>query len=377
MKCIYCNTEQIDKAFFCPNCFKQTKCRHCGETLLKDAKICIYCGTEIGKESAEKSVNTIEFSETQTGRTFKASFTDSVGQSISDSFGLFIANKINLKNQLPSGKQQKSKPINEQDTVVVEGKHHEEPEEIDIIEINNDDTPTLNDVKLRDLAKNETDWLLVYMYFASEKGTKEFTRENIIQLYKDSGRRTDNRIKSLSQYFKRVAQALYIKSTNETNFILLDKGKKKVLEIFKGNSVASPKQSKPIKKGSSNNGKSVNKSNPKTTTKAIRFIDLKLTLPEQESLNNFYDSKKPTTQNEKVIVAMKWFLNNNDSEEVAIEEMNYLLSIASKTPPALKQVLGNMVGSKFRWVTKGSKGKYQLSSIAENHIANNLPKKSK
>jgi len=83
--------------------------------------------------------------------------------------------------------------------------------------------PTLKDVKLRDLPKSEIDWLVVYAFYASNYGTKEFTREDLLRLYKDTDRRTDNRIRSLSSYIKAALKALYIKSTNDTNFIILQK----------------------------------------------------------------------------------------------------------------------------------------------------------
>lgn len=243
------------------------------------------------------------------------------------------------------------------------------------------DTPTLKDVKLRDLAKSETDWLLVYAFYASEGGTKEFTRENIIQLYKDTDRRTDNRIKSLSQFFKNISKALYIKSTNDTDFILLEKGKLKVAEIFSGNSKGADRKpsakTKSVLVPKSAEKKSAEPKAKKTKqnkTNSVGFVDLKLTPAEQKSLNEFFENKKPKTQNEKVIVAMKWFIDDKKVDEVSMEEMNYLLSIAAETPSALAQVLGNMVGAGFRWVTKGDKGKYKLSSIGENFVVNKLPK---
>ncbi|MBP6025548.1 hypothetical protein [Ferruginibacter sp.] len=262
-------------------------------------------------------------------------------------------------------------------------KHLGQPEEATFIDVA--DIPTLKDVKLRDLAKSETDWLLVYAYYASAGGTKEYTRDNIIQLYKDTDRRTDNRIKSLSQLFKNISKALYIKSTNDTNFILLEKGKNKVLEIFKGNSSAKTAKKTIVKSKLSENKMTdedkiketkAKKGKPKTTN-SIGFVDLKLTPAEQKSLNDFFEVKQPKTQNEKVITAMKWFIDDKKIDEVAMEEMNYLLSIAAETPPALAQVLGNMVGAGFRWVTKGEIGKYKLSSIGENYVVNKLPKKSK
>lgn len=246
------------------------------------------------------------------------------------------------------------------------------------------DVPTLKDVKLRDLAKSETDWLLVYAYYASEGGTKEFTRENIIQLYKDTDRRTDNRIRSLSQFFKNISKALYIKSTNDTDFILLEKGKLKVAEIFSGNAKGTDRKpsaktkSVPAPKSVEKKGVEPKAKKAKANkTNGVGFVDLKLTPAEQKSLNEFFESKKPKTQNEKVIVAMKWFIDDKKVDEVSMEEMNYLLSIAAETPSALAQVLGNMVGAGFRWVTKGDRGKYRLSSIGENYVVNKLPKGTK
>jgi hypothetical protein len=380
MNCIYCNFQQPDKGFFCPNCFKQVKCKHCSEVLLKEAKICVFCGEDVGQKNSATNLNTIEFSETETERNFKASFTDTVGQSISESFGMILTNKIGSKKHLATAlpistvNLQQTEMVETDAEIVVDSKlkttAEHEPKDI----------PTLKDVKLRDLAKNETDWLLVYMYYASEGGTKEFTRENIIQLYKDTGRRTDSRINGLSQYFKSISKALYIKSTNDKDFILLEKGKNKVLEVFKGNSSARIEK----KSYSKNNLSSAQKPDenievgPKSkktkTTNTIGFVDLKLSHAEQKLLTDFFENKRPRTQNEKVIVAMRWFIDYKKIDEVSMEEINYLLSIASETPSALAQVLGNIVGSKFRWVIKGSVGKYQLSSIGESYIMNKLPK---
>lgn len=266
-------------------------------------------------------------------------------------------------------------------TITPEQRFNQIGQSEEVTSFNLTDIPTLQEIKLRDLAKSETDWLMIYVYYASEGGTKEFTRENIIQLYKDTDRKTDKRIGGLSQLFKNISKALYVKSTNDINFILLDKGKAKVMEIFKGHST-----SKIGRKVSSKAKltiepevipKKVSEKKKSKSTKSIEFVDLKLTIVEQKSLNDFFNTKKPKTQNEKVIVAMKWFIDNKKTDEVSLEEMNYLLSIAAETPTALAQVLGNMIGANFRWVTKGSVGKYQLSSIAESYLLNKLPKISK
>lgn len=383
MNCIYCNSQLSDKGFYCPNCFKQSKCKHCSEPLLKDIKICVFCGEEIGQESSSSNLNTIEFSETETERKFKASFTDTVGQSISDSFGMILTNKIGSRKILPPTQTFTDIDQQRSETENLNAEIEKDTQLDNLQEVDTKTIPSLQEIKLRDLAKNETDWLLVYTYFASERTTKEFTRENIVKLYKDSDRKNDKRINGLSQLIKNISKARYIKPTNESKFILLEKGKKKVLEIFKGNS-----SSKSVR---NYNSKTESKLNPKVSKKkdpdskirktkgisSIGFVDLKLTIPEQKLLKEFFEFKMPISQNENVIVAMKWFIDTKKVEEVSKEEMNYLLSVASTTPRALPQVLGNIMGSSYRWITKGSKGKYKLSTIAENYILTKLPKSNK
>ena len=97
MECLNCNNQVPDKGYFCPSCSKQFKCKSCNELLLKDAKACIFCGEEAGSKTTPPNMNTIEFSETKNSRNFKANFTDIVGQSISDSFGIILSNKIATK----------------------------------------------------------------------------------------------------------------------------------------------------------------------------------------------------------------------------------------------------------------------------------------
>jgi hypothetical protein len=378
MECIYCNTQQPNKGFFCPSCAKQTKCKTCNEELIKDAKVCVYCAEAVGQKENISNINTIEFSETETERNFKATFTDTVGQSISESFGMILSSKIGSKKNLPSSLPSSIIENKKTDTIDTEAEVLADSEVDSTLEnsIESNDLPTLRDVKLRDLAKNETDWLLVYAFNASKNGTKEFTRENIAQLYRDTDRYTLNRQKAFSRSIKQIIKSLYIKSTNDTNFILLEKGKKKAIEILNGNSNSKASSTFVNKNTHKEKGSDVSESKDKKTksSNSIGFVDLKLPQAEQKALKDFFLAKKPKSQNEKVITAMKWFLDHKKLDEISVEEINYLLSLASEAPTALPQVLGNMIGASYRWVTKGSKGKYQLSSIGESHILNNLPK---
>lgn len=94
--CVYCGNTPPPKGFFCPNCAKQIRCKNCKENLEKDAIACIYCGIEVTSEiptnefSYQPGLNTIEYHETRSSRSFKASVSDNVGNSLSSVLGAFV-----------------------------------------------------------------------------------------------------------------------------------------------------------------------------------------------------------------------------------------------------------------------------------------------
>lgn len=339
MNCIYCDAQQPDRGFFCPSCFKQTKCKHCSELLLKDAKICVFCGEALGQKTTATNVNTIEFSETETERKFKASFTDTVGQSISDSFGMILTNKMGSRKHIPTSLPfQNSNQSNE----IID----EDVENIDDSSTNispnlqQNEIPTLDDVKLRDLAKSETEWILVYAYFASKMGTTVFTRENISQLYKDTKRYTLNNRKNLSQNFRNISRALYIKSTNGNDFILLPKGKEKVIEIFRGNS-------KVVNKKKSASGGEPSKSKVSNNHKVL--TDLNLRPKGKISLKDFA-AKYVIKSGEELSLLIIYYLKEELKETVTANHIySCYKELGIKIPQYFKQTLSNQKNRK-NWI---------------------------
>ena len=88
MECIYCGCNLPDNAKFCPKCLRQIVCIDCGEVLFKDSSICISCGNPLKNiiHSNNNAVNNIEFIENENGKTFKASFTDTVAGNVVETF---------------------------------------------------------------------------------------------------------------------------------------------------------------------------------------------------------------------------------------------------------------------------------------------------
>lgn len=112
--CIHCNSHLPSKGFYCPNCATQVRCKSCSEALELQAAACIYCGASVSSTPSNPNLNpngatlnSIEYSETKFTKSFKASFTDSVGTSVSEAFGHVLAKGL-LTNHQSQPKFQKN-----------------------------------------------------------------------------------------------------------------------------------------------------------------------------------------------------------------------------------------------------------------------------
>lgn len=373
MTCIYCDCPVPERGLFCPKCTKQIKCKQCKEELILDSIICIVCGEQVGQKVIPTNINNIEYFESETERTFKASFTDIAVQGVSDSLKMILANKNGLRNFIP--------PLNQISNVNNEANDIVDTE-VEILDdnvakikqnmISPESMPTLKDVKLRDLAKTEMDWVLVYSYFASNNGTSEYTRDDINEQYTLSDRKTRNRISNLSQNIKKISKSGYIKSTNDTNFILLPKGLEIVMCIFNDQSTSKAKVIS--KKKGQNESEKINNSKKNKNNNSNNFIDLNFAKTDIDSLVTFFKNKKPKSQNEEVLVVIKWYKEQKAKHDISLQEIKYLLKICSKVPGALEQVLINIKGEKFNWIANTNDSKVSITSIGDSYVTSSLPK---
>ena len=123
MKCIYCESELPANAKFCPKCLNQVICLECGETLLKETPICIFCGTSLKKKNNSSNytaINSIEFTENENGKSFKASFTDVVGGNFVETFSRIFPLNNNLSKKYLQVSQSEDKIVDVTDVDLLE-----------------------------------------------------------------------------------------------------------------------------------------------------------------------------------------------------------------------------------------------------------------
>ena len=102
--------------------------------------------------------------------------------------------------------------------------------------------PNLKDVALKNLPKSEVEWILIYAFYASEFGIKEFTRYDINSQYELSKRKSENTTKNLSSNMNAVIKRGWMKSLDDDEYILENSGKIYALQVLQGNSTAKPKR---------------------------------------------------------------------------------------------------------------------------------------
>lgn len=240
------------------------------------------------------------------------------------------------------------------------------------------DTPTLKDIKLRDLAKTEKDWMIVYSFLAADGGNNTFTRANVIDLYKESGRFSDKIANGLSQYFKTLAKADIIKATSDTEFIILQEGKEKAIQIFQGNSQSKTSKSttKSIKSSSKKDSKTAKKSGSSKKFEFTLDKNLNLRPDGKDSLKDFA-SKYDISSTPKQIILIIHYLKNILSESQVGGNQIYtgLDSLGVRIPESLKQIIINTKGRSYGWLDYDNVDDISLSQKGKNVVKHDLPKK--
>lgn len=92
--------------------------------------------------------------------------------------------------------------------------------------------PSLRDVAMKDLAKSESEWILVYSLYSSNFGENSFTIADIRKMYRDSGRHTASRNKNVGNNMKTLVKNDLVSYLNDKEMILKEDGKQLAISIL-------------------------------------------------------------------------------------------------------------------------------------------------
>ncbi len=83
---------------------------------------------------------------------------------------------------------------------------------------------SLNNVVLKQLPGSETEWVLIYAFYASDFGKKKFTRDHILDKYDESTRTSTSNRSNLSNNIKTLIRNNLLAAHSATEFIITASG---------------------------------------------------------------------------------------------------------------------------------------------------------
>lgn len=84
--------------------------------------------------------------------------------------------------------------------------------------------PAMRDNVIRNVAKSEREWILLYGFYSSNFGEREFTRKNITDAYSESKRKTNQRIKNVGNSINTLVKQGSIRFLNDSDMLLSESG---------------------------------------------------------------------------------------------------------------------------------------------------------
>lgn len=213
--------------------------------------------------------------------------------------------------------------------------------------------PQINTIVIKNLPKTEAEWIVVYALYVSEQGTKIFSKEDLRQLYQDSGRLDENRNKNFSANIKKAIAADWFEIVNADTYSLLEAGKKIAYEI--------------IQRTASSDGSKKAKKSTSSSKITYTIVDLGLEEEQRQEIKQYLLSFKDINNMEQVaLIAYK--LTQYGVTEFNGDIIFTALRIADLPVSFdLRAALKNAKNLKNYFVSGTETGMYKLYHLGEDH----------
>ncbi len=385
-ECSNCAKPLPSAGFFCGGCLTQFKCKSCEALLEEDSIGCVFCGTPKDEQASTNDKNTYNtfryheiITETSTERTIDGSYSDNV----SKDFASVLINKLNGASTTTSdalgkipGKSQ-NKAVNDelvQDAEII--RDEKTTGDPNTISASSTEYPTLKAIAMKNLPSSETEWIVVYAFYASNYGEKIFTREDIVNQYIESNRFNKETTKSgLSTNIKRAVVPSYINPL-QTGYSMLDKGIEKAKEIISRTSSSSSRVNRKTTKTTKNQEEQTNegkdKKERKTSSKGSKSIkrltDIDFHPSGKDSLDKFCKGFSVKNDNERNLLfvyylseTLKITAINNDHIYTCYDELGL------KIPENMQSSISN-TKTRTGWIETNNNSNITVTTKGRNKI---------
>lgn len=373
--CFSCDSI-LDQGYrFCPSCGTNIKCKNCDTLLVKDAKFCFSCGTSIFEENKttvnNENANTIKFKETKDERSYEVSFTNETASQVTSVVAGMIPNGSNIfkeaviKNDLlgyntindiqqQNEESQKNKIY---ETSVVVNSDEISGNTVDIEIGNNDTYPHINDLARKYDYFSEKDWILIYAFYLSDFGNKQFTREEVFNKYKVE-RKTSVRIKNFARSWNDLFKENF--STVKENDLILTKQGLINARGLMNNQTRNVKAKKNTKSNTANQNKST-----KTTKQSSVKIE-EFDIYEKGGLQSFIEKFNATSTKEYILCIGYFITKILEKESFSDGNVDYAFKVLKlpNRPNALRQIIINIKNNEM-WIENAEEKNWKINRTGE------------
>jgi hypothetical protein len=378
MKCQFCNQELPDGAKYCSKCSKQIICKECGEKLVVDSTLCVFCGVEVAARYQMKGMNHIKYTESENGKSFEATFSDETAGNVVETYARFlppvsknarIMNVTNndtfteveeVSNALPF-KSEQGKPSNNGSSQIDQ-----------VFKIRGENEIYLHETGLK--ASSKVDYAgrltLLYLLYQQQHGVDDVKRTEVNNLLERTGFTNDGSYRAWMSKNK----SLY--NINSGSYRLCRTGEEKAKEyledIFSDDKNDNWKLGNKAKTApKSNNGSKKISSNPSSYT-IVGSLDLSPS--GKNSLKNFIVNYNLSSGAEYNVVFVYYLEKIIKERNIGVNHIyTCYKELGVKYPSNLRQ---SVIDTKQRkgWLDTSSTNDIKLTAVGENAVEHNLKK---
>lgn len=360
----------------------------CNEPLEKEAIGCMECGTPVSNKNTSgrpQQFNTISITETPTERNIQASFSDAVGKDLTGILRDAMSNKqsgtfggqhsLPEVNRIEDTEYQEVKATSYDDeqqpksSIVSEAPFSEA-----IAPLNEAQYPSLMTIAMRRLPATETEWVVLYGFFASKFGKEMFTRQQLVGLYDETRRKAPDKTNALSGNIKAAVQSGKFNAFADGNYSILEAGIELAKEIMTRTKASPPsgrsRQSKEEKGDSEDTTVSVGKSKKgaKSADKSKRLGDIDFYPTGKDSLKVYYAKFDAKSDFEKVLVFVSYFADVSKTEGVTYDHIYSCFDeLGLKIPINVPQTVRNLASTK-KWVNTTDSKNIVITTAGKNKL---------
>lgn len=229
------------------------------------------------------------------------------------------------------------------------------------------EVPSLQNVVLAGGPRTESEWMLIYAFYGSERGSKLFTKDDLRQGYKETNRMTPARSKNFATNLKVLTSDRLISAVNQNDFRIEKKGIELATKIVCGE----------IAEKSGKGAKKRNSKSKTSTTETYNLVELNFSQDERNSLMKFYSEHPIANHQDKMVVIAKWLKDVKGIDEVNKDIIfTVLRTLGESTSFNISQTLINAKNLKS-FFTSAEAGKFKINHIGEDHVDRDLVGKDK